>query len=188
VFGGRRFTTSSDVWSFAMLMIEVFTDGAEPFFGTPQSEVLAAMMAGTRPKQPLLCSDMMFKVLTQCWSADTQQRPSFEILEQQFEGLAKKMPRESAGEHEADREANVDGGDDGYQHPQKLDPAKVTLAKVDGGNEGYQYPKGFEHANGKVRNAWTTLAKAKVSVGDEEHEFPEESLIVPRSESITDFV
>ena len=36
VFDGCRFTTSGDVWSFGMLMIEVYTDGGVPFPEAPK--------------------------------------------------------------------------------------------------------------------------------------------------------
>jgi hypothetical protein len=133
VFNGLRFTTSSDVWSFAMLMVEVFTDGEQPFSGTPQSKVFETVVAGVRPQQPRLCTDAVFKVLRQCWSANSQQRPSFKILERQFEGLAKNVSREIGTMNEANIVLNDE-----------------VEAKPDGDAEGYEFPLGVNAASGRA--------------------------------------
>jgi tRNA A-37 threonylcarbamoyl transferase component Bud32 len=148
VFDGYRFSTSSDVWSFAMLMIEVFTDGAPPFSGTPQSQVFPAVVAGARPTQPLLCPDLVFKVLRQCWSADPQQRPSFKILELQFEGLAKK--NNLRGKIDTERGRHGGQASDEAEGYLCIDGFGTTVGKVPsakvGGDEGYDFRECFNAA------------------------------------------
>jgi serine/threonine protein kinase len=90
VFAGQRYTTSADVWSFAMLMIEIFTDGRVPFAGTPQSEVFGAVVSGTRPEKPMLCPDSVYEVLRQCWTSKSSLRPPFAIIQRQLEGLEER--------------------------------------------------------------------------------------------------
>jgi hypothetical protein len=63
-----------------MTMIEVFTDGEKPFPGMMAPAVIYKVSSGAQPPRPKLCPEPLYKVLQQCWSLDSKQRPPFESI------------------------------------------------------------------------------------------------------------
>jgi hypothetical protein len=49
------FTLKSDVWAWAILVIEIFTDGETPFPYVPTSELPTKIVRGLLPEQPKQC-------------------------------------------------------------------------------------------------------------------------------------
>ncbi|XP_075223935.1 tyrosine-protein kinase Dnt-like isoform X2 [Lycorma delicatula] len=73
----KQFTSASDVWSFGVLMWELVTLGQQPFAEVDPFEVAAYLRDGYRLSQPPNCPDELFDVMTWCWQADPDERPSF---------------------------------------------------------------------------------------------------------------
>ena len=80
VIESMRFTTSSDIWAFAMMMVEVYTDGEKPFPGLTNIAVIVRVSGGAQPPRPRLCPDPLYKVLQKCWNLDSKQRPPFDSI------------------------------------------------------------------------------------------------------------
>ena len=80
----KRFTTASDVWSFAMMMIEVFTCGQKPFGNMMHVAVEHTINSGKYPAKPERCPAIVYELLQLCWSMDRAQRPLFESIETSF--------------------------------------------------------------------------------------------------------
>ena len=80
------YTTSSDVWSFGVLMWEVFSMGHQPYGGISNLEVKRLVGEGERMNQPNDCPDNIYMMMKTCWNADPKQRPDFmELLEMLIE-------------------------------------------------------------------------------------------------------
>lgn len=76
-----RFSEATDVWSFGIVMIELFTDGGKPYAGMANAAVISKVQGGYRAKQPKLCTDAVYTVMLQCWCAKPADRPTFVQLE-----------------------------------------------------------------------------------------------------------
>jgi len=75
-----RFSEATDVWSFGITMIEVFTDGGKPYAGMANAAVISKVQGGYRVEKPTLCNDEMYAILLKCWSAKQTDRPTFKEL------------------------------------------------------------------------------------------------------------
>jgi serine/threonine protein kinase len=72
----RAYSNRSDVWSFGILMWEVFSFGQMPFSTIDNSELTEALAKGVRPEQPEGCPTEVYELMQQCWQ-EHDSRPSF---------------------------------------------------------------------------------------------------------------
>ena len=68
----QRFTPASDVWSFRVLWWEITSLGATPFAHCSHRHVSALVVSGSRPKQPPLRPDSVYRLMSRCWSLDPE--------------------------------------------------------------------------------------------------------------------
>merc|ERR1719272_2201715 len=80
-----RFSEATDVWSFAVTLIEIWTDGGKPYAGMANAAVISKVQDGYRDEQPTLCSDEVYTIMLECWSAKASERPTFAELVTKFE-------------------------------------------------------------------------------------------------------
>ncbi|KAF8570890.1 hypothetical protein P879_01941 [Paragonimus westermani] len=76
----RVYTTCSDVWSFGVLLWEIFTLGCAPFKGIDPSDVPALIRTGRRNPKPQFANDAIYELMLHCWAHNPGQRPSFAQL------------------------------------------------------------------------------------------------------------
>lgn len=75
-----EFRLHSDVWSFGVLMWEVFTFGHLPYYGRGNEEIVNLVCSGNTLDRPLNCSVSVYAIMKSCWQLDPLQRPTFAQL------------------------------------------------------------------------------------------------------------
>jgi hypothetical protein len=77
---GRRYSAASDCYSFAMLMIEVWTDGQIPFADRASliDVALAVLNSDARPRIPDEMPLSQERLLRRLWLRNTAERPPME--------------------------------------------------------------------------------------------------------------
>ncbi|KAM4771019.1 proto-oncogene tyrosine-protein kinase ROS [Rhinophrynus dorsalis] len=81
------FSSSTDVWSFGVLLWEIFTLGQQPYQGYSNLEVLHHVQSGQRMESPMNCPDDLWSLILKCWAKDPLKRPTFSYLQRQLEEL-----------------------------------------------------------------------------------------------------
>ncbi|XP_051026858.1 vascular endothelial growth factor receptor 2 [Acomys russatus] len=77
----RVYTIQSDVWSFGVLLWEIFSLGASPYPGVKiDEEFCRRLKEGTRMRAPDHTTPEMYQTMLDCWHEDPNQRPSFSEL------------------------------------------------------------------------------------------------------------
>nr|XP_046257446.1 fibroblast growth factor receptor 2 isoform X1 [Scatophagus argus] len=76
----RVYTHQSDVWSFGVLMWEIFTLGGSPYPGIPVEELFKLLKEGHRMDKPGNCTNELYMMMKDCWHAISSQRPTFKQL------------------------------------------------------------------------------------------------------------
>lgn len=74
------YTTASDVWSFGVLIWEVFELGASPYWDIELSALLDELSRGRRLPQPEQCGERLYALMRSCWSLQPKARPTFSSL------------------------------------------------------------------------------------------------------------
>ncbi|KAB5567786.1 hypothetical protein PHYPO_G00236870 [Pangasianodon hypophthalmus] len=76
----RIYTHQSDVWSFGVLLWEIFTLGGSPYPGVPVEELFKLLKEGHRMDRPSTCTHELYMMMRDCWHAAPSQRPTFKQL------------------------------------------------------------------------------------------------------------
>uniref|UniRef100_A0A8C2B5Y8 Fibroblast growth factor receptor n=1 Tax=Cyprinus carpio TaxID=7962 RepID=A0A8C2B5Y8_CYPCA len=76
----RIYTHQSDVWSFGVLLWEIFTLGGSPYPGVPVEELFKLLREGHRMDRPSACTQEIYLMMKDCWHAVPTQRPTFKQL------------------------------------------------------------------------------------------------------------
>ncbi|KAM5170150.1 platelet-derived growth factor receptor beta [Mantella aurantiaca] len=75
------YTTLSDVWSFGILLWEIFTLGGTPYPELPMNEQFYnAIKRGYRMSRPSYASEEIYEIMQKCWDEKFEKRPSFNNL------------------------------------------------------------------------------------------------------------
>lgn len=81
------YTAKADVWSFGVLMWEVFTCCAEnPYQGMNNTQVYQYIVGGGRLHKPAVCPERIYVLMLECWQHDPNKRPAFEYICQKIGG------------------------------------------------------------------------------------------------------
>ncbi|XP_069780751.1 vascular endothelial growth factor receptor 2 isoform X2 [Narcine bancroftii] len=77
----KVYTTQSDVWSFGILLWEIFSLGASPYPGVQiDEEFCQQLKKGTRMRCPQYATAEIYHTMLDCWHGDYKMRPLFSEL------------------------------------------------------------------------------------------------------------
>ncbi|XP_043984200.1 mast/stem cell growth factor receptor kita isoform X4 [Gambusia affinis] len=90
------YTFESDVWSYGILLWEIFSLGNSPYPGMPvDAKFYKQIKEGYRMDAPEFAPSEMYQIMSSCWDADPFKRPPFtkvvESIEQQLSDATKHI-------------------------------------------------------------------------------------------------
>ena len=106
ILSKRKFSIKSDVWAFAVLLSEVFSQGNTPYPNMDNTVVKSAVQKGIKMAQPSGCPNEVYEVMQCCFELHAKNRPTFAVVYQQLNELYCKDPMS---------EANINGSDHEYE-------------------------------------------------------------------------
>jgi len=84
VINYNRFSTKSDVWSFGIILWEIWSLGCKPYPGMDNLTVMDEVSDGYRMARPLLASHDLHDTMMDCWHSNPDCRPSFAELHERL--------------------------------------------------------------------------------------------------------
>ncbi|XP_065913515.1 uncharacterized protein [Dysidea avara] len=85
-----KFSTFSDVWSYGVVLWEIFSMGKVPYKGVPNTALSAYLKTEKRLEKPEKCSDEVYQLMMQCWLERKERRPTFTELRKDISGFLVK--------------------------------------------------------------------------------------------------
>lgn len=92
----RKYTSKSDVWSYGVLLWEIFTLGGNPYPSVPVEDLFNLLRNGHRMKKPPYASSEMYGIMHSCWQEDPNNRPSFNRLVQELDKMLTSSLKDEA--------------------------------------------------------------------------------------------
>lgn len=78
----KVYTHATDVWSFGVVMWEVFSDGRTPYARLTAVETAISIGVGKRLAQPLCCPALLYKTMLQMWHLKPELRFTIEKVQE----------------------------------------------------------------------------------------------------------
>ncbi|GAB0099104.1 Mitogen-activated protein kinase kinase kinase [Sergentomyia squamirostris] len=78
------FSTYTDVWSYGVVLWEIFSLGNEPYQGIGLDTLFVQLSSGLRLGKPNFTTEDLYIIMRRCWHVNPRSRPSFAELEQEI--------------------------------------------------------------------------------------------------------
>ncbi|XP_074508828.1 high affinity nerve growth factor receptor isoform X2 [Sebastes fasciatus] len=88
----RKFTTESDIWSFGVVLWEIFTYGKQPWYQLSNSEAIECITQGRELERPRTCPKEVYMLMQGCWQREPQQRMVIKDIHSRLLALVKNPP------------------------------------------------------------------------------------------------
>ncbi|XP_020796728.2 platelet-derived growth factor receptor beta-like isoform X2 [Boleophthalmus pectinirostris] len=95
------YTTQSDVWSYGVLLWEIYSMGELPHSDVSVSQFCSDLKNGKRLEKPELAPEEIFELMCACWEQSPDSRQTFSSL---VESLGKMLPAQSLQRYSALKE------------------------------------------------------------------------------------
>ena len=76
----RIFTPASDVWSYGILLWEMYNPDKIPYYTLEDTQMIVKVASGFRMPTPRRCAPLAAKIMRACWQKNPKQRPSFLLV------------------------------------------------------------------------------------------------------------
>ncbi|XP_052283250.1 tyrosine-protein kinase CSK-like isoform X2 [Dreissena polymorpha] len=83
----NKFTSKSDMWSFGILLWEIYSFGRVPYPRIPLSDVVMHVERGYRMEAPEGCPPEIYQIMTDAWKKDPVTRPTFAAVLKRLQEL-----------------------------------------------------------------------------------------------------
>lgn len=90
----NKVSVYSDIWSFGVLLWEIFSFGAQPYSDLTNAAVVESVLSGCVLPCPDRCPQGVYDLMLKCWNVAPSKRPWFHTLGPELAEVPKGMDPE----------------------------------------------------------------------------------------------
>jgi len=94
-----KFTTQSDMWSFGIVLWELFSSGAQPYYTLSNEEVVEYVTNEKVLRCPVDCPSELYDLMLDCWAANPDDRPTAADVHQGLQNWSPQFSAQNAADH-----------------------------------------------------------------------------------------
>ena len=87
-----EYSHSGDVWSYGVLVWEIFSNGDLPYMGISDNDVVSYVRGCNILPRPKLCPHELYEMMKSCWEITPLERPDFKSLQDTLTALHAGVP------------------------------------------------------------------------------------------------
>uniref|UniRef100_A0AC34GU17 Protein kinase domain-containing protein n=1 Tax=Panagrolaimus sp. ES5 TaxID=591445 RepID=A0AC34GU17_9BILA len=111
----KTFTFKGDIWSFGILIWEIFERGQELYDGINLPALIRFLKSGHRLRQPQHCPLELYKIMLSCWEEKPENRPNFVALQNEIKDIYQQIKIYESNKLNVAIELNIYGNE--YERP-----------------------------------------------------------------------
>ncbi|UJR15936.1 hypothetical protein I4U23_002856 [Adineta vaga] len=124
------YTEMSDVWSFGVLLWEMFSYGIQPYYGQTNPEVIEMIRDRKLLPCPSNCSKRIYALMCSCWEESIEHRPTFIELMRRVRQLEEKSTTTSSIDDELISLSQMDETSSITKHVTMMPPSERTATHL----------------------------------------------------------
>ncbi|XP_046670353.1 tyrosine-protein kinase transmembrane receptor Ror-like isoform X1 [Homalodisca vitripennis] len=93
-----KFTTESDVWSYGVVLWEIYSYGLQPYYGYSNQEVIDMIRCRQLLPCPEDCPSRMYSLMMECWHEAPVRRPHFPEIHARLRQWAGSTPPQASSD------------------------------------------------------------------------------------------
>ena len=94
-----KFTTQSDIWSFGIVLWEIFSGGAQPYYTLSNEEVIEYVTDEKVLRCPSGCPSEIYDLMVDCWATKPDDRPTAAELHKALQNWSPQLSVNNATTH-----------------------------------------------------------------------------------------
>ncbi|CAG9825456.1 unnamed protein product, partial [Phaedon cochleariae] len=131
-----RFTLESDIWSYGVVLWEIFSFGKQPYYGHTNEEVVKLILDGIMLIPPQDCPTLICELMRNCWKTEPRHRIIFPNICEKLE-IAYESEKQTSCVYETETKKMRPGANKSLPRPPPL-PVMAQMDLLDG--QGYLRP------------------------------------------------
>ncbi|XP_072382044.1 BDNF/NT-3 growth factors receptor-like isoform X2 [Diabrotica undecimpunctata] len=132
-----RFTLESDIWSYGVVLWEIFSFGKQPYYGHSNEEVVKLILDGIMLIPPEDCPSYICELMKNCWKTEPRHRITFPSICEKLEEAFENQRKPTLFNENETKKMKI-GSNKSLPRPPPL-PAFTQIDLLDG--QGYLLPK-----------------------------------------------